>query len=682
MRTTMRRPGLLLPTDRLIAALLALMCATAPVSAERADQAAGGQVTPAARAGVRPATLDGILKELAGYNGGVESAAVWKLRDYVYARKDDPAGRAECEAKILQFLRSPASQPAKVVASRHLRIIAGETAVPALAAMLADERTADLALYGLQPIPGAEATDALGRALAITNGSTRLGVIAALGERRDQAAIALLIPLLAEPASASAAATALGRIGGKEPASALASAYGSSTGALKPVLAAAMLAAAEPVVAAGDLAAGQPVFDTLAADTSLPVSVRRAAVLGRISTAGSGAPALVLEQLTQSDASIREAAMTTIPRVFGPDAIEPVCALLPKVPEAVQIQLLSVLSGYPGERVRPTVLQAAQSDQVSVRTAAMKALETVGDASVVPFLANAAALALNAEQTAARSALAGLKGRTVDDAIIELLRLDPPAAVQGELLLAAGARRIFLAKPLVAAALSSASEFVRIQALRAMRTIGTPSDVDAVLDVLLGTANETEREEAAKTAGELARMATAADWRSRAVRTRLTEETATEPRARLISLLPLIGDAASLPVLRTAGADPDPEVADAAVRALLAWPTADARDDIIGLARNSRNETHRLLALRGLVRVVRMDRYRNPQAAVADLKLAAELSWRPEEQKLVLGALAQFPCREALDLAAGFLREESTRAEAQAAMSTIKERMPKESIRQ
>jgi HEAT repeat protein len=569
-----------------------------------------------------------------------------------------------------------------VIASRHLRLIAGETAVPALVAMLADERTAALALYGLQPIPGAVATDALGRALATTSGPTKLGVIAALGERRDAAAIALLVPLLAVPESSAAVATALGRIGGRESASALAGAYGTASEALKPALAAAMMAAAEPLVAAGDVASAQPIFDTLAADTALPASLRQAAVLGRISTAGAGAPALVLEQLTQADASIRDAAIATIPKVYGPDAIEPICALLPKAPEAVQIQLLSVLSGYPGDRVRPTVLAAAQSDQASVRTAAMNALEKVGDASVVPFVANAAALALNAEQAAARSALAGLKGRTVDDAILELLRLDPPDAVRGELVLAAGARRIFLAKPLVAAALSSASEFVRIQALRAMRTIGTPSDVDAALDVLLGTADETEREEAAKTAGELARMATATDWRSRAVRTRLTEGTAAESRARLIALLPIIGDAAALPVLRTALSDPDADVVDASTRAIVAWPTAEARDDIIGLARNSRNETHRLLALRGLVRVVRLDRYRNPQAAVADLRLAAELSWRPEEQKLVLGALAQFPCREALDLAAGFLREESTRAEAQAAVDAIKERMPKESIRQ
>jgi hypothetical protein len=73
------------------------------------------------------ASLDQILKEVSTYDGGIESAAMWKLRDYVYARKDDPAGRAECEAKLLQFLKTSATPVAKMAACRHLRVI-GPTA--------------------------------------------------------------------------------------------------------------------------------------------------------------------------------------------------------------------------------------------------------------------------------------------------------------------------------------------------------------------------------------------------------------------------------------------------------------------------------------------------------------------------------------------------------------------------
>ena len=112
---------------------------------------------------------------------------------------------------------------------------------------------------------------------------------------------------------------------------------------------------------------------------------------------------------------------------------------------------------------------------------------------------------------------------------------------------------------------------------------------------------------------------------------------------------------------------------DAAVRALTAWPTTAARDDVLKLARDARDETYRLLAITGLVRIVTLDLYRDPDAAVADLRQAASFSWRPEEQKLVLGALVQFPCRAALDLATSFEREPAVTAEAAAAIKKIQE---------
>ena len=46
-----------------------------------------------------------------------------------------------------------------------------------------------------------------------------------------------------------------------------------------------------------------------------------------------------------------------------------------------------------------------------------------------------------------------------------------------------------------------------------------------------------------------------------------------------------------------------------------------------------------------------------------------------------LSALTQFPCAEALETAAGFLREPLVKAEAQAAIDRITPRLPKEASR-
>jgi HEAT repeat protein len=664
----------MLPTRQALTAiriaLLFVGMAAASPTAEGQPQGRQPTAAPAAAP-----SLAGILQELASYDGGIESAAAWKLRDYVHARMDDPDGRAECEAALLRFLGSTATPPAKRIASRQLRIVAGDTAVPVLKGMLGDPELVDLAVYSLQQIPGAAADRALVEALSPTDGASRIAVVAALGERRSTAAVPALVPFLKQPPVASTAATALGRIGGDAAVAALAAARRGAPAPLASTIASALLASAEQHRDAKNPKAALQLYEPLAADTTLPSPIRRAAVMGTI--AASGSPAVLLEHLASPEPILQEAAIASVSTLIPADGIGPVCALLPKLPEHTQVQLLAILQGYPPERVRPAVLDAARSPAPDVRLAALNTLASVGDESDVVFLVETAAGAKGPEQTAARAALAALKGPGVNNAIVAALGRQAPDDVKGELMVAASDRRIFTAKPVVTASLASPSGTLRLQALRALRAIGTPSDAARVLDLLLTTGTERERTEAERTIVALAAKVPNADARARAVRARLTGTTDTASRVRLIALLPLIGDNSALPVLRMSLDDPDPEIHDAAVRALVAWPSSAARDDVRRLARDSRNATHRLLAIAGLVRIIGLEPYREPRAAVADLREAAGFAWRPEEQRLVLGALSRFPCEDALDLAAGFLRETSVQAEAQAAIDQITARLPK-----
>ncbi len=659
---------------------LALAAAVQPALA----QAPPKGPTPAA--GASPASLDAILKELAQYDGGIESAAVWQLRDYVNARKDDAAGRAECEAKLLAFLKSPASPVARMAASRHLRLIAADTAVPALQAMLADDKSADFALYALQGIPGAAPERALLQSLGTATGATKVAIVAALGERRAAEAVPVLVPLLQQPALAVPAAIALGRIGGDAATSALVSSFASAPAALKPTVASSLLASAESALAAKDGRTALRLYEALLADASLPAAIRRGAAAGRIAASGDQARSVLLGYLSApapaagAAAPLQEAAIAKVASVFTSADISQVCALLPGLPDGSKVQLLAALSGYPGDRVAPAVLKELGSPTPAVRVAAFKTLGTVGGPSAVKPLADAASRSKGAEQTAARTALGTLKGRAVDDEIIMLLGQKPADDLAGELLLSVGDRRVYPARPVVSAALASPSPAVRAQALKALRTIGTPSDIPAILDLLVGGSEESDRTEAEKTAVALAQKIENLDGRSGSVKSRLAAEKRSDARVRLVGLLPLVGDPSALPVLRTLAADDSAEVRDAAVRAVTSWPTPAAREDMLRLARESRVQTNRLLAIGGLVRVIGLDRYRDPQAAVADLEEAAALSWRPEEQRLILGVLPRFPCAAALDLANGFAKESEVKEEAQTAVRAIAAQLKKETV--
>jgi hypothetical protein len=623
-----------------------------------------------------PASLDAILRQVATYDGGIASDALWQLREYVYARSGDAAGRAECETRLLAFLKGTATPSGKMAATRLLRMIAGDTAVPALKAMVADPRLSDYGIYVLQPMPGAAAEAALLQSLKAARGAQQAAVVAALGQRRAAAALPLITPMLGNPALAPVAAVAIGRIGGPAATTALGKAMEAAPAPTRRLLAASLLEAADDLLAAKDTQAAAALFTALSADRTLPAPMRTAAFIGTISASGPRAPATLVAMLGGDDADARAAAVAGILDVVPPDGIGPVCDLLPRLPEPVQVQVLAALSRYPAGRVRPAALRAAKDGTADVRVAALRTLEAVGDASTVDYLAETAAAGPKGPvQDAARRALSGLRGRAVDEAIVAGLAKPGPDAVAAELLRAVAERRLFIAKPSVAASLSAPSAAVRIEGMKTLRVIGSPSDASPVLDILLKAPDDIEQAEAEKTVNALLQKTAAADNRSRFLRTRLAEQKDAAVRAKLIGLLAPTADGAALPMLRRGLDDADAAVVDASARAIAAWPTATARDDMLALVKSGKDETHRLLAFGGLVRIMSADAWRLPDAAVADLKMLSGLAWRPEEQKLVLGALAAFPCQAGLDLAKGFLNDESLKAEAQAAVDKITQGM-------
>jgi HEAT repeat protein len=632
----------------------------------------------AATSGAQPPAatpLDDILKKVATWDGGIESGPVWLLRDYVRAHRSDESGRAECETKLLQFLKGTATPAAKVVASRHLRTLASDAAVPALQALLADERTADYAVYVLQPLPGTAAEQLLVQSLKTAKGATKTAVIGALGERRAASAVADLVALMAQPAVSSPAATALGRIGGPRAALALEAAYAAAAGPAKAPLTAPLLAAADSLLAARDAAGAARLYDLVLGVTPPATGPqRRAAAGGKIAAAGSAASPLVLDWLKKADPELQEAAVGAVPAVFPGAAISAVVPLVSGLPEGAQVQLLTAFSGYPIDRVSSALEPALASQSAAVRLTALKTLGAVGDKRAVRPLADVASKARGAEQAAARAALGSLKGRAIDDEIVAQLGQTPAEALAAELIGAVAERRIFVAKPAVVAALTSPSAPVRAQALKTLRSIGTPSDMSVVVDLLVKCDDDAERGDAEKTVAALAQKMGNADGRARSLRLRLMTAKGPE-KARLLAVLPLTGDPGALPLLRAAVTDADPAVAEAAVRGLSEWPTAAVREDLLGIVRTSTQETHKLLALTGFIRVVGLEPYRVPSAAVADLKTAGGLAWRAEERKLVLGALVSFASQEALEAAKGWQTDPEVKAEAEAAIEKITARL-------
>ncbi len=247
----------------------ALLLAALAMSASFAGQAA-------------PASLDQILKAVASYNGGIDSAPFWALRNYVYTRKDDPAARAQCEAELLAFLGTKATPTAKMAVCRHLRLIGGDASVPVLGKMLLAADTSDMALYALAKIPGAASDRALRDALTKTSGAVQISLINAIGVRGSREAIPALVPFLGQTKTdaAKAAAYVLGRLGGPAAAAALNTAFAAAPADLKSILASSLLACAEQLIKDKDSSAAAVLYDKVLA-ANLSASINRAAMRGQ-----------------------------------------------------------------------------------------------------------------------------------------------------------------------------------------------------------------------------------------------------------------------------------------------------------------------------------------------------------------------------------------------------------------
>ena len=147
-----------------------------------------------------------------------------------------------------------------------------------------------------------------------------------------------------------------------------------------------------------------------------------------------------------------------------------------------------------------------------------------------------------------------------------------------------------------------------------------------------------------------------------------------EAKLALLRTLRTAGGAKALAIVKTAAADSDAQVKDAACRALCEWPTADALPLVADLLKTAPSKTLKILALRGFVRLV-------PQQDASDakkldaLKEAMTLAERNEEKRLVLSALGNVATIDALALVTPNLDAPALKEEACLAAVAIAEKI-------
>jgi HEAT repeat protein len=197
-------------------------------------------------------------------------------------QSETPATQRQ-EGELIAVLKSDASHKEKADACRELALVGSGEAVPALAALLGDEKLSHMARYALEPIPDTSVDEALRDALGKQEGRILVGVISSLGVRRDAGAVQPLAGLLQDPDAkvARAAARSLGKIGGTEVAKLLAKTLTEAPTTTRAAVADACLSCAEALLTQGQAAEALALYESVA-KADLPKHFRVAAAHGAL----------------------------------------------------------------------------------------------------------------------------------------------------------------------------------------------------------------------------------------------------------------------------------------------------------------------------------------------------------------------------------------------------------------
>lgn len=574
------------------------------------------------------------------------------------------------EQRLVKVLLSSKPAKDKGAACARLKRIGTARSVPALAELLAIPELSHSARYALESMPCPQAGAAMVEGLTKTTGLIQVGLIDSLGIRRESGAVGPLVKLLAarDAAVASAAAVALGRIGGADALRGLRAARPKAPAAVKPALADAMLRCAGRMLDRGDAKEARAVYQKLSQGDVSP-HVRGAAFGGLVRSAGKGGADLVVKALRGADSATRLAAIPFVRELKGTQATKVFAALLPNMPPSGQIALIEALAQRDDAAAAPAVTSAAGSSSVSVRLSALNALATLGDGATVPILAKIAASSQGAEQRAARAALARLRRGKVREAILAHLPKSPPA-VQAELVGALALRQDTPAVGVLLKMARAGDQSARVAAVKAISMLGGDPVVKELVALLAGTKTPLTR-----TAIEKALVAIC--HRSEnpgAHATTVLSAMANAPvpaRCSLLRVAGRLGGPAVLKTLRAAVKDTDPAIRDAAIRTMAESGGPEMASDLAELARKAPEPTHRALALRGYWRMVGLagDRPAAQRLKMCQAGLTACQS--PRDKWLALAELSRVPHLDALKLAETLCKDRSIQGEAESACVQI-----------
>lgn len=566
-----------------------------------------------------------------------------------------PAARSAYVARLAAVATSPRfSVAARELTLRQIPYSARENDVAGLFPLLKDDnlKIAEMTRYALAPIAGASVSRAFREAAASTTSETlKAGLIRALGTRRDRDSVSFVAGCASHPspAVASASVDALGRIGSPESAAALQKVLARANDEAKTRVGNALAECASNLESQRDYGRAGDIYKTLLKEKgSFGFRLAAFAGLARLSPKPSD---LALATLLGKDSQLHSAAGTLLTAAKDSELNRKLAAAIKGQTPENQIALLGIIKSRRAREAMEPARELLSAQTSATRSAAIAALGSIGDATVVPDLLKIAASKDDEFGNQARTCIDQLTATEVDDLLIRLI--DPHKAAEAtrpagesviaEAIRAIARRELAAATPmLLENARLRKSESLKAESYDALIRLVRAEDAGALLEMNYQVTSPKVRTKADRALLAAIRKMKPVESQSAFLVDAIEPAPSAEARASILSLLGKLGGRNSYEALKKFLSSKDEAIKDAAIRSLAEFPTADAIDDCIAIARDeSAEKVHRVLAFRGAARMLGLELKRGHKETLQLVRTVLELAATDEDRKLVVANVAE-----------------------------------------
>lgn len=611
------------------------------------------------------AELCGMLK--APDQAGDDTKVRFALEGMVMtAMRDAKSPQRAMLADALAAAVGTAAQPeVKAYLIRQLAQVAEDEAVPVLAPLLAEQRFCEPATQALLHIGSPAAAAALAQALPTAEGGDRVTIIRALGQLRQAEAAQAILPAAqdANLQTRLAAWYALANCGVAAVDPALKTGSQAEDLFERSRALRARLLLAQRLAEAGQGAAGESIARELLATPLSPATrqVVCAALTTLVDMAHERAVPDLVNAAGSPDWQVREAALNLAAEL--PVARQAVAALVvPTATPELRARVIAMLGRSRDAAGKATVLAGLTDPELMVRQAAAQASVGYAADGMGALVDYAVRCPSPEDAAAAKSALRQVREADLSARLGAALPTASPAGKLTILAVLAARNAADQSVPVLAEMLGEEREVVKA-ALSTLETIARDRDEAPIIEFFSTTTSSAAQAGARSVLVALCRRDEGALIPILGAQGRAEGKL----RGDFLGLLARIGGPDSLTAVQADLTSPDAELRNAAVRALAEWRDAAAAPALLAVVEKPENEVHRVLALRGYVRVAATAGDR----AVTMLKRAAELAKTADDKKLVLGGLSSVRTEESLLAVAPYLEDAEAREEAAAAAVKI-----------